>query len=221
MADKIDVWQGTLALMVLRTLEVLGAQHGYGIARRIEETSRGKLALNYGTLYPALLKLEQEGYIKSEWGESENNRRAKFYRLTAAGKKQLAAEAREVATKIADAFKYVGVLAVEMFVVAGAGEPSLLVNEIAPRVHNSGHWALDGASISQFEQHIRAIAGWPLGKPVRHGEVTMTNLIGDDILSYEQWLTVPGATVHLYGKGAPRPGRKMGHVTEVAPASKK
>ncbi len=91
----------------------------------------------------------------------------------------------------------------------------VLVNEIAPRVHNSGHWTLDGASISQFEQHIRAIAGWPLGKPVRHGPVTMTNLIGDDINGYEQWLTVPGATVHLYGKGAPRPGRKMGHVTQV------
>ena len=108
-----------------------------------------------------------------------------------------------------------------LFVVAGNGGPHVLVNEIAPRVHNSGHWTLDGASISQFEQHIRAIAGWPLGKPVRHGQVTMTNLIGDDILDYEQWLTVPGATVHLYGKGAPRPGRKMGHVTEVAPASKK
>ena len=94
-------------------------------------------------------------------------------------------------------------------------EPKVLVNEIAPRVHNSGHWTLDGASISQFEQHIRAIAGWPLGKPVRHGEVTMTNLIGDEINDYEQWLTVPGATVHLYGKGPPRPGRKMGHVTQV------
>jgi PadR family transcriptional regulator len=94
-ADKLDVQQGTLALMVLRTLEVIGPLHGYGIARRIEETSRGKLSLNYGTLYPALLKLEQEGFIKSEWGESENNRRAKFYRLTAAGKKRLVAEARE------------------------------------------------------------------------------------------------------------------------------
>src|SRR5205814_735442 len=103
----------------------------------------------------------------------------------------------------------------------GKGGPHVLVNEIAPRVHNSGHWTLDGASISQFEQHIRAIAGWQLGKPVRHGPVTMTNLIGDDILSYEQWLTVPGATVHLYGKGPPKPGRKMGHVTDVAPASKK
>ncbi len=127
----------------------------------------------------------------------------------------LAAQARAVAETIAGALNYVGVLAVEMFVVQGDGGPKVLVNEIAPRVHNSGHWTLDGASISQFEQHIRAIAGWPLGKPVRHGPVTMTNLIGDEIHSYAQWLTVPGATVHLYGKGAPRPGRKMGHVTEV------
>jgi 5-(carboxyamino)imidazole ribonucleotide synthase len=129
----------------------------------------------------------------------------------------LAAQARGIAEKIASALDYVGVLAVEMFVVQGKGGPTVLVNEIAPRVHNSGHWTLDGASISQFEQHIRAIAGWPLGKPVRHGPVTMTNLIGDDILGYEQWLTVPGATVHLYGKGPPRPGRKMGHVTQVLP----
>ncbi|MGN6116557.1 MAG: ATP-grasp domain-containing protein, partial [Nitrobacter sp.] len=127
----------------------------------------------------------------------------------------LAAQARTMAETIATALDYVGVLAVEMFVVPGANGPTLLVNEIAPRVHNSGHWTLDGASISQFEQHIRAVAGWPLGKPVRHGDVTMTNLIGDDILDYGRWLTVPGATVHLYGKGAPRPGRKMGHVTEV------
>jgi 5-(carboxyamino)imidazole ribonucleotide synthase len=127
----------------------------------------------------------------------------------------VAAEARSIAEKIAGALGYVGVLAVEMFVVQVDGEPRLLVNEIAPRVHNSGHWTLDGASISQFEQHIRAIAGWPLGKPVRHGPVTMTNLIGDEIKDYEKWLRVPGATVHLYGKGAPRPGRKMGHVTQT------
>jgi 5-(carboxyamino)imidazole ribonucleotide synthase len=127
----------------------------------------------------------------------------------------LAAQARGIAEKIASALDYIGVLAVEMFVVASAAGPKVLVNEIAPRVHNSGHWTLDGASISQFEQHIRAIAGWPLGKPVRHGLVTMTNLIGDEVNDYEQWLTVPGATVHLYGKGPPRPGRKMGHVTQV------
>jgi 5-(carboxyamino)imidazole ribonucleotide synthase len=129
----------------------------------------------------------------------------------------LADEARDVASRIATALDYVGVLAVEMFVVSDGLDPGVLVNEIAPRVHNSGHWTLDGASVSQFEQHIRAIAGWPLGKPLRHGHVTMTNLIGDEIDSYEQWLTVPGATVHLYGKGAARPGRKMGHVTEVSP----
>jgi len=133
----------------------------------------------------------------------------------------LADEARAIAGKIATALDYVGVLAVEMFVLANGTGSKVLVNEIAPRVHNSGHWTLDGASISQFEQHIRAIAGWPLGKPVRHGPVTMTNLIGDEINDYEQWLTVPGATIHLYGKGAPRAGRKMGHVTEVAPAGKK
>jgi 5-(carboxyamino)imidazole ribonucleotide synthase len=127
----------------------------------------------------------------------------------------LAAQARSIAEKIANALDYVGVLAVEMFVVPGNGGPTLLVNEIAPRVHNSGHWTLDGASISQFEQHIRAVAGWPLGTPLRHGPVTMTNLIGNDIEGYEQWLTVPGATVHLYGKGPARPGRKMGHVTQV------
>ena len=132
----------------------------------------------------------------------------------------LAAHARGIAERIATALNYVGVLAVEMFVVPAEGGPKVLVNEIAPRVHNSGHWTLDGASISQFEQHIRAIAGWPLGKPVRHGPVVMTNLIGEDILGYEQWLTVPGATVHLYGKGAPRPGRKMGHVTQVSSREK-
>ncbi len=93
--NKLDVKQGTLALMILGTLEVLGPLHGYGIARRIEETSGHRLRLNYGTLYPALLKLEQEGFVKAEWRQSENNRRAKFYSLSAAGRKQLAREARE------------------------------------------------------------------------------------------------------------------------------
>jgi PadR family transcriptional regulator, regulatory protein PadR len=96
MADKkLDVLQGTLALMILKTLENMGPLHGYGIARRIEQTSGDLLSLNYGTLYPALLKLEQEGYIASEWGVSDNNRRAKYYRLTRAGRKQLEREARE------------------------------------------------------------------------------------------------------------------------------
>ncbi len=95
MGEKTDVWQGTLALMVLKTLEMLGPLHGYGIARRIEQTSGDLLSVNYGTLYPSLLKLEQEGYIDSEWGQSDNNRKAKYYRLTRAGQKQLAREARE------------------------------------------------------------------------------------------------------------------------------
>ncbi len=91
---KADVWQGTLDLMVLKTLETLGPLHGYGIARRIEQTSGDQLVVNYGTLYPALLKLEQEGYVSAEWGVSENNRKAKFYTLTRAGRKQLEREAR-------------------------------------------------------------------------------------------------------------------------------
>jgi transcriptional regulator len=95
MDKKQDVWQGTLALMALKTLESMGPLHGYGIARRIEQTSGRRLLLNYGTLYPALLKLEQEGYIASEWGVSENNRKAKFYRLTRAGHAQLKKEARQ------------------------------------------------------------------------------------------------------------------------------
>src|SRR5438477_8678076 len=94
MGKQNDVWQGTLALMVLKTLESMGPQHGYGIARRIEQTSGQLLAVNYGTLYPALLKLEQEGYVSSEWGVSDNNRKAKYYRLTRAGRKHVARETR-------------------------------------------------------------------------------------------------------------------------------
>jgi len=95
MGDKADVQQGTLALMILKTLDVLGPLHGYGVARRIEQTSGDLLSVNYGTLYPALLRLEQEGYVASEWGTSDNNRRAKYYRLTRAGRAQLQREARQ------------------------------------------------------------------------------------------------------------------------------
>ena len=95
MGEKKDVLQGTLALMILKTLEALGALHGYGIARRIEQTSGDLLSLNYGTLYPALLKLEQEGFISAEWGVSDNNRKAKYYKLTRAGHRELERETRE------------------------------------------------------------------------------------------------------------------------------
>jgi transcriptional regulator len=95
MSHKTDVWQGTLALMVLKTLERAGSMHGYGIARQIEQTSADLLSVNYGTLYPALLKLEQEGYIASQWGLSDNNRKAKFYQLTRAGRRQLERETQD------------------------------------------------------------------------------------------------------------------------------
>jgi transcriptional regulator len=101
MSEKTDVWQGTLALMVLKTLESMGPLHGYGVARRIEQTSENRLAINYGTIYPALMKLEQEGYISSEWGASDNNRKARYYKLTRAGRKRLAQETRKWETTTA------------------------------------------------------------------------------------------------------------------------
>ena len=127
--------------------------------------------------------------------------------------------AAEMARRIADALDYVGVLAVEMFVVPGDdGAPErLVVNEIAPRVHNSGHWTLGGAATSQFEQHVRAVCGWPLGSTQRFGAIQMRNLIGDDVNAWRAILAEPGASLHLYGKAQPRPGRKMGHVTRVTP----
>lgn len=131
----------------------------------------------------------------------------------------LAGQAMVIATKIAEALDYAGVLAVEMFVVDEKGKLKLLVNEIAPRVHNSGHWTIDGATASQFEQHIRAVAGWPLAKPRRLGNVEMTNLIGAEANDWQRLAAEPGACVHLYGKGEARPGRKMGHVTRVTPES--
>ena len=139
----------------------------------------------------------------------------KTSRVPAAVTPAVATEARRIAETIAEAFGYVGVLAVEMFVVKDGAGHAVLVNEIAPRVHNSGHWTIDGASVSQFEQHIRAVAGLPLGTPIRRGRVEMVNLLGDDVKDLGRWLATPGAAVHLYGKTAVRPGRKMGHVTQV------
>ena len=136
-------------------------------------------------------------------------------RVPAAVSETVATEARRIAEMIAEAFGYVGVLAVEMFVVKDGSGHAVLVNEIAPRVHNSGHWTIDGASVSQFEQHIRAVAGLPLGKPIRRGRIEMMNLLGDEADDVTKWLELPGAAVHLYGKTAARQGRKMGHVTRV------
>jgi 5-(carboxyamino)imidazole ribonucleotide synthase len=127
-------------------------------------------------------------------------------------------EARTVAARIAEALGYVGVLAVELFLLVEDGAERLLVNEIAPRVHNSGHWTIEGAETSQFEQHIRAIAGWPLGSPARRGTVRMQNLLGDAVEQWPALAAEPGAHLHLYGKARTAPGRKMGHVTVVRPA---
>jgi 5-(carboxyamino)imidazole ribonucleotide synthase len=127
------------------------------------------------------------------------------------------AEALGIARAIAEGLDYVGVLAVEMFLVRAGGAERLVVNEIAPRVHNSGHWTIEGAVTSQFEQHVRAVCGWPLGATRRRGQVRMQNLIG---AAAEDWATVaadPEARLHLYGKGKARPGRKMGHATWVTP----
>ncbi len=126
-------------------------------------------------------------------------------------------DAAAMAAKIAQTLDYVGVLAVEMFVVGSGYDEKLVINEIAPRVHNSGHWTIDGAVTSQFTQHIRAICGWPLGSVRRHGAISMQNLIGEESATFLDILGDPEACLHLYGKGKARPGRKMGHVTKVLP----
>jgi 5-(carboxyamino)imidazole ribonucleotide synthase len=128
-----------------------------------------------------------------------------------------AEEARAIAGKVAEALGHVGVLCVEMFQREEA--PRLLVNEIAPRVHNSGHWTIDACLVSQFENHIRAIAGWPLGGTERHSDVVMTNLIGADVERWRELAAEEGVAVHLYGKAEARPGRKMGHTTRLLPKS--
>jgi 5-(carboxyamino)imidazole ribonucleotide synthase len=108
-------------------------------------------------------------------------------------------------------------LAVELFVVAGASGPRLLANEIAPRVHNSFHWTQDACACSQFEQHIRAICGWPFGDPTRHADAEMRNLVGGAEADWQALAAEPGTRLHLYGKAESRPGRKMGHVTRLVP----
>jgi 5-(carboxyamino)imidazole ribonucleotide synthase len=124
--------------------------------------------------------------------------------------------AREIAERMATALDYVGVLAVEMFYVGNGAEP-LIVNEFAPRVHNSGHWTIDACAVSQFENHVRAIAGWALGPAERHSDARMQNLIGPEVSDWARLAAEPGACLHLYGKGEARPGRKMGHVTWTGP----
>jgi 5-(carboxyamino)imidazole ribonucleotide synthase len=140
-------------------------------------------------------------------------------RVPAASAPALLAEGTYIAKTIAEALGHVGVLAVELFQRADADRPGLVVNEIAPRVHNSGHWTLDACAVSQFENHVRSIAGWRLGDTARHSDAVMTNLIGADV---EKWRTLaaePMTCVHLYGKAEARAGRKMGHITRLYPKS--
>lgn len=129
----------------------------------------------------------------------------------------LAKTATSLARTIAESLGYVGVFAVEFFV---GQDRSLLVNEIAPRVHNSGHWTIEACAVSQFEQHIRAIAGWPLGKTFRHSDAVMENIIGDEAAGWQNYAK-QGGGLHLYGKPEIRPGRKMGHITTLSPKSRK
>ncbi len=135
--------------------------------------------------------------------------------VPAAIPEDLAGSAVEIGRSIAGALGHVGVLAVEMFVAQGNSGPRLLVNELAPRVHNSGHWTLDACLCSQFEQHIRAVAGWRLGDPNRHSDAVMTNLVGQAVESWPALLAEPGVRLHLYGKAEMLPGRKMGHATRI------
>jgi len=124
-----------------------------------------------------------------------------------------AAHIRDIGTKISSALEYVGVLAVELFMTSDG----FMVNEIAPRVHNSGHWTLDACGTSQFAQHIRAISGWPLASPTRHSDARMTNLIGNDVDKWPTLIREPDHCLHLYGKSEVKAGRKMGHVTHIMP----
>ena len=136
--------------------------------------------------------------------------------------KALADEACAIAARIANELDYVGVMGVEMFLLPEKGNKRrLAVNEIAPRVHNSGHWTMDACAVSQFEQHIRAICGWPLGNPKRHSDAVMTNLIGDEVENWERLAAEPDTAIHLYGKREARPGRKMGHATRLYPLGKR
>jgi 5-(carboxyamino)imidazole ribonucleotide synthase len=130
---------------------------------------------------------------------------------------ETAAAARDIAGRITAALDYVGVIGVELFLAREKGMEKLIVNEIAPRVHNSGHWTMDACVVSQFEQHIRAVAGWPLGSPERHSDVVMTNLLGDEAQNWRKLAGESQAGLHLYGKTMSPPGRKMGHINRLTP----
>jgi 5-(carboxyamino)imidazole ribonucleotide synthase len=130
---------------------------------------------------------------------------------------QTLVEAGDIAARLTTALQYVGVIGIELFVVGEGADERLIVNEIAPRVHNSGHWTEDATATSQFENHIRAISGWPIGRTARFADVVMTNLVGEEAGAWQALASEPGARLHLYGKREMRKGRKMGHVNRRSP----
>ncbi len=216
------------------------AEHGPGIVktRRLGYDGKGQVRVTPGgdlaeatavltgtpTIFEALVPFEREISVivaRSLTGQvvcfdpGENVHRDGILHTTTVPARiegATADAAAAIAARIVDAFDYVGVMGVELFVAA---DGDLVVNEVAPRVHNSGHWTIEGCVVDQFQQHIRAIAGWSLGDGRRHSDAVMTNLIGDDVETWQVLAAEAGAGVHLYGKGVSRPGRKMGHVTRL------
>lgn len=155
-----------------------------------------------------------DGTIRA-YDPAENSHESGILRrsiVPAASSDETAEEAKRIAGKILAALDYVGVIGVEFFETVSG---DLLVNEVAPRVHNTGHWTIEAAATDQFQQHIKAICLWPLGDPARHADAVMDNLIGDEAADWAHLAAEPGAALHLYGKAEARPGRKMGHVTRV------
>jgi len=226
-AQARDALEALGAPAILKTRRLGYDGKGQAVVRSADEAAAAFEALG---AHPAILEAfapfrrelsviaarGADGEIRA-WPVSENHHSGGVLRETHAPAMtgpDISREALAMAGRILAALDYTGVIAVELFELA---DGSLRVNEIAPRVHNTGHWTMDACRVSQFEQHVRAVAGWPLGDPAPHSAARMINLIGHDADSWENWLTEPGAVLHLYGKRETRPGRKMGHVTILEP----
>lgn len=217
---------GTPALLKTRRLGYDGKGQAKIATRADLDAARTALA-DVPSLLEAFVAFEAEVSVLAVGGRSggiafydpSRNRHEKHIlaesRVPSGLPPEIEAGARDIAARIVDQLDYVGVLCVEMFYCGADAERPLMVNEIAPRVHNSGHWTIDACVVSQFENHIRAVAGWPLGATGRHSDAVMTNLIGADVQDWPELAGRDGVAVHLYGKREARPGRKMGHVTRL------
>jgi 5-(carboxyamino)imidazole ribonucleotide synthase len=207
-------YDGKGQVRVANEAELRSAWHGFGGQTLIFEW-----VVPFTREVSVIAARGRDGSVRA-YDVGENVHEAGILRSTAvpAGiEPATASAAAEIASRILGALDYVGVIGVELFVTEEEGREGLLVNEIAPRVHNSGHWTIDGCHVSQFEQHIRAIAGWPLGDPARHSDAVMENLLGAEIDGWERLARERRTAVHIYGKAQARPGRKMGHVTRLYP----